>query len=108
MTDPATDPASTGVAATLVLPQGTFTPDAYGSAPTDPDRQEGSVLMAADQFANALIEANPDWTGEAPELNADGTVDFELVGSGRTASVHIEPAAPTSGAMIVGFTIEYV
>ena len=64
-------------------------------------------MMAADEFAAALVEANPDWTGEPPEPNADGTLDLELSGSGRRASVHIEPAAPTSGAVIVAFTIEY-
>ncbi len=106
-TAPATEPASTDVSATLVLPAGTFSPDALGSAPLNPDRQEGTILMSADEFAAALVEANPDWTGEPPEPDPDGTLDFELTGFGRTASVHIEPAAPTSGAVIVAFTIEY-
>jgi serine/threonine protein kinase len=106
-TAPATEPDSTNVSATLVLPAGTFSPDALGSALLNPDRQQGTVLMSADEFAAVLVEANPDWTGEPPEPDPDGTLDFELTGFGRTASIHIEPAAPTSGAVIVAFTIEY-
>ena len=105
---PSTGPAGTDATTVMVLPQGTFSADALGTEPTDPNRQDGVVMMAADQFAAALMEANPDWSGEVPEPNPDGTLDFELSGSGRRANVHIEPTAPTSGAVIVAFTIEYV
>ena len=90
-----------------MLPDGAFSPDVLSTGPADPDRQDGDILMAADEFAAALVVANPDWSGEVPEPNADGTLDFEMTGSGRTANVHVEPIAPTSGAVIVGFTIEY-
>jgi hypothetical protein len=91
----------------LVLPQGAYTPEALDAATVDPDRQEGSVLMSAEQFAAALVEANPQWHGDVPAVNDDGTLDVELGGFGRTAAVHIEPAAVTSGAVIVSFVIEY-
>ena len=93
--------------ALLVLPDGAFSPDVLSTGPADPDHQDGNILMDAAAFAAALLVANPDWSGEVPEPNADGTLDFELTGSGRTANVHVEPIAPTSGAEIVGFTIEY-
>jgi hypothetical protein len=64
-------------------------------------------MMAADEFAAALVAANTGWTGAPPEASDDGTLDFELTGFGRTASVHVEPAAVTTGAEIVSFTIEY-
>ena len=53
--------------------------------------------------------SRPTRTGPAklPQPNADGTLDFEMTGLRRTANVHVEPIAPTSGAEIVGFTIEY-
>ena len=101
-------PESTLSTNRLVLPRGGFTPEMLDSAPPNPDRQEGVIWMAADEFADALGAANPDWSGEPPEPNADGTLDFEMSRSGRVASIHIEPAAPTSGAVIVAFTIDYV
>jgi eukaryotic-like serine/threonine-protein kinase len=107
-TTPATAPASTDVTATLTLPDGAFSPDALGTTLPNPDRQEGIILMDAEEFAAALVEANPEWAGDASAPNADGTLDFEMTGFGRTASVHVEPAAETSGAVIVGFTIEYL
>ena len=91
----------------LVLPDGAFSADTLSTAPPDPNRQEGSILMAADEFAAALVAANPDWTGSPPEVEADGSLEFQLAGPGRTAIVHVEPAARTSGAVIVAFTIEY-
>jgi hypothetical protein len=106
-TAPVTEAGSTDATAVLVLPQGAFSSDAVGTEPSDPDRQDGVIMMAADEFAAALVAANPDWSGEPPEPNPDGTLDFEMSGFGRTASVHVNPAAPTSGAVIVGFSIEY-
>jgi tRNA A-37 threonylcarbamoyl transferase component Bud32 len=91
----------------LVLPRGAFTPELLGTAPADSDRQEGNILMSADQFASAIVGANPEWAGELPEAGPEGTLDFELTGFGRTAAVHIEPAGQTSGAVIVSFVIEY-
>jgi serine/threonine protein kinase len=93
--------------ARLTLPEGAFTPDVLSTAAPDPDLQEGAMLMAADEFAGALVAANPDWTGQPAPAAADGTVDFELRGFGRTAAVHVEPAAESTGAVIVAFTIEY-
>ena len=63
--------------------------------------------MSADEFAAALVAANPGWTGILPEAAEDGALDFELSGFGRTASIHVVPAAETTGAEIVSFTIEY-
>jgi hypothetical protein len=76
-------------------------------AAVDPDHQQGVILMSPEQFAAALVESNPGWSGDVPSPAPDGTVNFELSGGGRTADVRIEPAAPTSGAEIVSFTIEY-
>jgi hypothetical protein len=101
-------PSSAPAPARLVLPTGTFSPELLSTAVPDRDAQEGSILMSADEFAAALLAANPDWSGEPPAAGDDGTIDFEVAGFGRTASVHIEPAAETGGAVIVSFTIEYV
>lgn len=105
----ATEPVDTQAVepSLLVLPEGHFSPDVLSTSPANPDRQEGNILMGAGAFAAALLAGNPDWNGEAPEPDSDGTINFELTGFGRTASVHVEPIAPTSGAEIVGFTIEY-
>ena len=65
------------------------------------------MLGGAGAFAAALFEANPEWSGEAPQPNADGTLDFEMTGFDRTARIHVEPAGESAGAEIVGFTIEY-
>jgi hypothetical protein len=92
----------------LVLPDGAYSSDAVGAATPNSDRQEGVMYMAADQFAAALVAANPEWTGEPPAPAADGTVDFTMEGFGRTANIHIEPTGETSGAVLVAFTIEYV
>ena len=92
----------------FALPQGAYTPEMLDGAVPSPDRQEGSILLATDEFAEALVAANPDWSGEVPEPNADGTLDFEMTGSDRVARVHVAPAAPSSGAVIVAFTIDYV
>ncbi len=91
----------------LVLPEGAFSSDAIGSATPNPARQEGVMLMSADEFAAALVAANPEWTGEPPAPDADGTVDFTMEGFGRTANVHVEPTGETTGAVIVAFTIDY-
>ncbi len=90
-----------------MLPTGAFSPELLTTEPPDPNEQEGAILMSADEFAAALVAANPSWTGSPPEAGDDGTLDFELTGFGRTASVHVEPAAETTGAEIVSFTIEY-
>jgi serine/threonine protein kinase len=115
VTSPVTSPAqdngsSSSVAADelLVLPEGAFSSDAIGTIIPNTDRQEGVMLMGADEFAAALLAANPDWTGEPPAAAADGTLDFTMTGFERTADVHIEPAGGTSGAVIVAFTIDYV
>jgi Protein kinase domain len=92
----------------LVLPEGAFSGDAIGTATPNPDRQQGVMLMSADEFAAALVAANPEWTGEPPAPDADGTVDFTMEGFGRTADVHVEPTGETTGAVIVAFTIDYV
>jgi hypothetical protein len=108
-------PESTGATTTapgeqarLTLPDGAFSPDVLSTAAPDPDLQEGAILMAAEEFADALVAANPDWSWQpVPAAAADGTVDFELRGFGRTAAVHVAPAAESTGAVIVTFTIEY-
>jgi hypothetical protein len=91
----------------LVLPDGAYSSDAVGAATPSTDRQQGVMYMSADQFAAALVAANPEWTGEPPAPAEDGTIDFTMEGFGRTADVHIEPTGETSGAVIVAFTIEY-
>jgi serine/threonine protein kinase len=106
-TDSTVAPGSTEPPARLVLPTGAFSPELLTTEPPDPNEQEGAILMSADEFAAALVAANPSWTGSPPEAGDDGTLDFELTGFGRTASVHVEPAAETTGAEIVSFTIEY-
>jgi serine/threonine protein kinase len=106
-TDSTVAPGSTEPPARLVLPTGAFSPELLTTEPPDPSEQEGAILMSADEFAAALVAANPSWTGSPPEAGDDGTLDFELNGFGRTASVHVEPAAETAGAEIVSFTIEY-
>ena len=93
--------------ARLVLPTGAFSPELLTTEPPDPDAQEGAIRMSADEFAAALVDANPGWTGSPPAAGDDGTLDFELTGFGRSASVHVEPAAVTTGAEIVSFAIEY-
>ena len=67
------------------MPEGAFSSDAIGTATPNPDRQAGVMLMSADEFAAALVAANPEWTGEPPAPDADGTVDFTMEGFGRTA-----------------------
>jgi serine/threonine protein kinase len=91
----------------LVLPDGAYSSDAVGAASPNSDRQQGVMYMSADQFAAALVAANPEWTGDPPTPAADGTIDFTMEGVGRTADIHIEPTGETSGAVIVAFTIEY-
>jgi serine/threonine protein kinase len=98
---------STEPPARLVLPTGAFSPEILTTEPPDPNVQEGAILMSADEFAAALVAANPGWIGTPPAAGDDGTLDFELSGFGRRASVHVEPAAETTGAEIVSFTIEY-
>jgi serine/threonine protein kinase len=98
---------STEPTARLVLPTGAFSPELLTTEPPDPNVQEGAILMSADEFAAALVAANPGWIGTPPAAGDDGTLDFELSGFGRRASVHVEPAAETTGAEIVSFTIEY-
>jgi hypothetical protein len=92
----------------LVLPDGAYSSDAVGAAAPNSDRQQGVMYMSADQFAAALVAANPEWTGDPPAPAADGTIDFTMEGFGRTTDIHIEPTGETSGAVIVAFTIEYL
>lgn len=108
-----TEPATTEVATTepstevMQLPEGTYTgPDS--TAPPDADRQGGSIFMSPEEFADALVTENPDWSGDPPAPDADGVIDFEMTGFGRTAFVHIEPGSPTSGFdNIAKFEIDY-
>jgi hypothetical protein len=106
-TDATVAPTPTEVPARLVLPTGAFSPELLTTEPPDPDAQEGAIRMSADEFAAALVEANPGWTGSPPAAGDDGTLDFELTGFGRSASVHVDPDAVTTGAEIVSFAIEY-
>ena len=46
----------------LVLPTGAFSPELLTTEPPDPNEQEGAILMSADEFAAALVAANPSWT----------------------------------------------
>ena len=101
------DGQSAGRAGAARAPRGAFSPDLLSSSVPNPDRQEGNMLSGAGAFAAALFEANPEWSGDAPQPNADGTLDFEMTGFGRTARIHVEPAGESAGAEIVGFTIEY-
>ena len=105
-TAPSTD-SQPGEPARLLLPAGAFSPDLLSSSVPNPDGQEGNMLGGAGAFAAALFEANPEWSGEAPQPNADGTLDFEMTGFDRTARIHVEPAGESAGAEIVGFTIVY-
>ena len=66
-------------------------------------------MMAADEFAAALVDANPDWTGDPPEPDADGIARLRAVpASGAPPTSTSSPTAETSGAVIVAFTIDYV
>jgi tRNA A-37 threonylcarbamoyl transferase component Bud32 len=105
-TEPATTESSTEV---LQLPEGANT-GPVSTAPPDPTHQQGVILMTAVAFADALVAENPAWTGTPTDPDADGVIDFEMTGFGRTASIHIEPAAETAtGGVIdiVTFEIDY-
>jgi len=75
----------------------------------DPDRQTGYTEMSPVEFAQELRKTNADWTGDESEADADGGLDFELVGPARTARVRVvnEPNTAYDDGEVTRYVIDY-
>jgi hypothetical protein len=70
------------------------------------ERQRGTTIMEPAEFVEALLAANPDWTGEAPVANEGEPIEFEVTGpDGQSATVTVEARA--NGADPDGFITHY-
>jgi tRNA A-37 threonylcarbamoyl transferase component Bud32 len=96
----------------MSLPAGVYYEGAAGGdSGLDPDRQQGTTQDAPSDFAAALVAANPDWSGEVPDVAAGEPLEFELTGpDGQTATVSVEARVNTADPAdqsITHFTIDY-
>jgi len=75
----------------------------------EPDRQTGRTVLDPAEFAEQLVDANPDWTGEPPGPDGAGNLEFVMTGP-RTATVALtleaNSADPEDG-MLTRYVIDY-
>lgn len=104
-------PESTGygqLAGQMVMPANVFV-EGWAGGELEPDRQTGRTVLAPEDFAQRLIETNPEWSGEPPDPDSDGNLEFVMTGP-RTATVALtleaNSADPEDGTL-TRYVIDY-